>query len=336
MCSLFYIPLHLFACRKGKSLYFDPPIPSFQHQLHAWATLTIHITATMWASATIPAAVAIYRSGGTANTVHLKVDMFACATGLLFTCLILAVVQLAHRPFTLPWLSPPPVFDEEDGSSRAAFDKFRDKTTAASTLRGSPPTQKPPLLLLLPSSGATSISPSTTCTTRSRARNMTRTRRYVLEAPTPPVPLSPPQPLKRGGSLSGTETDGETGLSIAGSSSGSSSSRGGGSGSSRVAPASTAASTVGSGGAESRRRRRLEDELVPSAGESPSLFRFRRKTAPKVPQGGGGDEEGKGVVAESSAPPPAPTPTPPPPPTYYVPGAWVLQGPSDEGMVEDV
>jgi hypothetical protein len=74
---------------------------------------------------------------------------------------------------------------------------------------------------------------------------------------------------------------------------------------------------------------------VPSAGESPSLFRFRRKTAAKVVEGrgGGGDEVGKGVVAESSAPPAT---VPPPPPTYYVPGAWVLQGPSDEGMVEDV
>src|SRR5690242_14090054 len=103
MLSLFYAPLHMFAARKGETLYFDPPIPCFRHQLHAWAILTIHMTVAMWASATTSVAVAIYRGGGGSNTVHLNVDMFTCATGVLFSSLALSVVHFATRPFTLPW-----------------------------------------------------------------------------------------------------------------------------------------------------------------------------------------------------------------------------------------
>ena len=142
MLSFLYILLHIFAARKGARLYFDSPIPSFRHQLHAWTTIIIRIAVAMWASASVAVAVGIYRGGGGRNTIHLNADMFACATSFLSTCTLLFVIQLADRPFNLPWLSPSAPFDEEIAPSREFDEKTSGIARASSstdrTLGGSP------------------------------------------------------------------------------------------------------------------------------------------------------------------------------------------------------
>jgi hypothetical protein len=77
------------------------------------------------------------------------------------------------------------------------------------------------------------------------------------------------------------------------------------------------------------------------AGESPSMFKFGRKSVvgpglgPKGSNAGacgelGKENGGQGVRAPpGQSPPPPPTSPPPPAPTYYVPGALVAHGNSE-------
>ncbi|KAL2268968.1 hypothetical protein VTJ83DRAFT_3814 [Remersonia thermophila] len=222
MTSLFYIPLHLLACRRGESLYLSIDIPYFLHELHAWANMAIQVTVALWATAIIPVVVGIHRGLDAQSTVYLKVDMFACATGLVFSGIVLAVLRFAHRPFALPWLSPLP-FDEEAGTERD-FDslEFKDKsppslseeeesTTTSSSPRGirsiSPPSIASGGSTASQSASSSSSSSGRRARARSRSSKMALQRRYVRDgyasSPAPvasiPVRLAMPAPAKRQG-----------------------------------------------------------------------------------------------------------------------------------------
>ncbi|SPQ21442.1 4030a560-567b-4ea0-88d4-e03e2fae0e26 [Thermothielavioides terrestris] len=187
--SLFYLLLHVHAARQGESLYFDSPIPSFRHQLHAWAAIVIRLAAALWAGALVGVAVGISREGGS-NTVQLNVDMFVCATGLLSSCVVLGVVQFSSRPFTLPWITPSP-FDEDTFRGTAEFDDDKTATPGPSSSSSSIPRPSTPSRAPFSSRATARTSP------RVRKCKMVRTRRYVLDAPTPvpqrraPLPITP-------------------------------------------------------------------------------------------------------------------------------------------------
>ncbi|KAK4096424.1 hypothetical protein N658DRAFT_527768 [Parathielavia hyrcaniae] len=271
MSSLFYIPLHLLASHKGESLQLSQPLPSVRHLLHAWSTLIIRITAALWSGASAAVAVAIYRGRGGKNTSRLNFDMFACATRLLFSCLIIAVIQFARRPFTLPWISPPS-FQEETATEVNGFDKIGEMTAAPSTadssdrstdgtLRGSPSStaqqrsnkasapstpgssaaSSSPSSSKGPLSGTTSRSTSTTHSRPPRRRTRTR-RRYIIQVPLPASPEPRHQQTSPAAALTGDS----------------------------ASDASNAAAAALSGGTGDVSK--LEDELVPSPEGSDSYF----------------------------------------------------------------
>ncbi|KAL2263564.1 hypothetical protein VTK26DRAFT_6212 [Humicola hyalothermophila] len=97
----------------------DPPIPSFHHRLHAWAELTIRMALVMWAGACVAVALGVYRGGKGGDgdgavidgggldgaTARLKVDLFACAIGIVAGAGLVGAVQFVGRPFALPWMA---------------------------------------------------------------------------------------------------------------------------------------------------------------------------------------------------------------------------------------
>ncbi|KAK0739483.1 hypothetical protein B0T21DRAFT_382507 [Apiosordaria backusii] len=204
--SFFYILLHLLAAKKGDSLYlnFDPPIPSFKHQLHAWAGVVIRLAVVMWSSAIIAVSVGIYHGGGGHRTVRLNLDIFACSLGVVFGSVVMVVVQVASRPFDLPGLSPrndemdtEEQFDEKEArGSYSTSGEERDAgltATDESTIRVTPPRFGKAHRPNMPSKSASNISGSSS-SSRTRARRMGRVRRYILQAPAPAVlaPVKPP------------------------------------------------------------------------------------------------------------------------------------------------
>ena len=272
--------------------------------------------------------------------------MFACATGWVFAALLGVVHRFARRPFIIPYVSPRPVgfCEDEEGEGRfyeGGDEKSAGSSSSSSTLRGSTSSSSPAATSGGPKKrpsggGGGGVSPSnrsvasSSSSATSRARKMTRTRRFVLEAPTPGA-LSPVE-------RSGSPADGEE--SAAGSS-GSLSEKAGGKGA-EIRPGTTPEKVVGPGRSCGPGKGGSCCESV-----SPSVRRFGRKTgaAPRPGERAAGergcDGMGKGG-AQGAGPPPAPTappapPQPPPPPAknYYIPGSWAPQGQSDEGAADD-
>lgn len=192
LLSLFYLVLHFLAARKGDGLYlnFDPPIPSFKHQLHAWAVVIIRLAVMMWSTSCIVVSVGIHYGGGGNKTVRLDVDMFACSVGFVFGCVILCIVEVATRPFDLPWISPSDLEtdlpgtgqSEEKGSSSGSSDD-NDRTLRVTI--GHRPN--------MPSNSSSSNMTGSTSSSQTRARKFHRTRRYILEVP-PPISMNPVKP----------------------------------------------------------------------------------------------------------------------------------------------
>ncbi|KAK0659702.1 hypothetical protein QBC41DRAFT_46834 [Cercophora samala] len=202
--SFFYIILHFLAAKKGDSLYlnFDPPIPSFKHQLHAWAGVVIRLAVVMWSSAIIAVAVGIYHGGGGHRTVRLNLDMFACSLGVVFGSAVMVVVHVASRPFDLPGLSSrnEEIGGEEEYGEKEARGSYstsgegRDAMTDESTIRATPPGFGKRHRPNMPSKSASNISGSSS-SSRTRSGKMRRVRRYILQAPAPAVlaPVKSPE-----------------------------------------------------------------------------------------------------------------------------------------------
>ncbi|KAK4224529.1 hypothetical protein QBC38DRAFT_16044 [Podospora fimiseda] len=194
LLSLLYVVLHLLAAQKGESLYlnFDPPIPSFKHQLHAWAIISIRLAVLMWSTSCIAVAVGIHHGGGGHKTARLDVDIFACAVGFVFGFVILCVVQMASRPFDMPWTSSSDLDkgvlgtgDVEEKSSRTSDSSSNNSRTIRVAIGHRPN---------MPSKSSSSNMSGSTSSSQSKTRRLYRTRRYVLEAPSPiPIPVRPPK-----------------------------------------------------------------------------------------------------------------------------------------------
>ncbi|KAK4669989.1 uncharacterized protein QC763_207740 [Podospora pseudopauciseta] len=193
--SFFYIILHFLAAKKGDNLYlnFDPPIPSFKHQLHAWAGVVIRLAVVMWSSAIIAVAVGIYHGGGGHRTVRLNLDMFACSLGVVFGSVVMVVVHVASRPFDIPGMSSrnEEIDSEEEYDEKQARGSYstsgdgRDGITDESTIRATPPgfkSHRPKMPSKSPSNISGSSLPS-----RMRSGKMGRVRRYIQQAPAPAV-----------------------------------------------------------------------------------------------------------------------------------------------------
>ncbi|KAK3308444.1 uncharacterized protein B0T15DRAFT_108107 [Chaetomium strumarium] len=371
--SLLHVSLHLSVSRKDEILYFDPPIPSFRHQLHAWTTIVIWIAAAMWAGATIGVAVLLYQGRGGSITVLVKVDMFACATGLLFGCVVLGVVRFANQPFTLPWISP--ARPEADTSSNGDFDDktsriTRGSTSTDETLRGSPAERSK-----APSKAPSSNTSRSTSPSRSKTKRMMRTRRYILEATPTPVVLSPLKPQRSGdsggssnppigtqrdksnveGKLVPSATESESFFAASTTDFPEQKAKSGPLVTERpVTPETTIGSvtprsssiTTTAATATVTVQRPARVAMVPVVqlgfGDSPTKFRLKRKSvAPPVdvlPQSSGlsGAVSGELKSGGFVAPSPPPPPPPPPPPAvYYVPGSWVPKFHSYGGMSWD-
>ncbi|KAK4238262.1 hypothetical protein C8A03DRAFT_15243 [Achaetomium macrosporum] len=353
--SLLHVWLHIFASRKDEVLYFDPPIPSFRHQLHAWTAIVIRIAVAMWASATIGVVVLIYREREDSSTVLLKADMFACATGLLFGCVVLGVVQFANRPFTLPWISPARF--EADTSSTGDFDDktsgiTRESTGTNEALRVSPAERSK-----TPSKATSGNTSRSTSSSGSRARKMMLTRRYILEGPTPTAlsPLKPQNSSNSGSSsrppissqgananledeLVPSTTESESFFAASTADSPEQRAKSGPFVTERpVTP--EAIVNVRSQGSTSPQRPpsiAVVSAVQRGLGDSPSKFRLKRKSVARpvgLPQNSGDsgfisrEPDSGGFVA------PSPCPPPPPPAAYYVPGAWVSKAHPDEETV---
>ncbi|KAK4164306.1 hypothetical protein QBC43DRAFT_49494 [Cladorrhinum sp. PSN259] len=195
LLSLSYVVLHLLAARKGEALYlnFDPPIPSFKHQLHSWAIIIIRLAVLMWGTACIAVAVGIHHGGGGHKTARLDVDIFACAVGFVCGCVILCVVQTASRPFDMPWIS-----SSNSDSEMAATGDLEEKS--GSSLDNSSNSERTIRVAIghrpnMPSKSSSSNMSASTSSSQTKARKIYRTRRYVLEGPSPMtiMPVKPPQ-----------------------------------------------------------------------------------------------------------------------------------------------
>ncbi|KAK3995514.1 hypothetical protein QBC44DRAFT_319704 [Cladorrhinum sp. PSN332] len=194
LLSLLYVVLHLLAARKGEGLYFnfDPPMPSFKHQLHAWAIVVIRLAVLMWSTACIAVAVGIHHGGGGHKTARLDVDMFACAVGLVFGSVMLCVVQTASRPFGTPCIAPSDLDSdllgtgEMEGKGRGSSDNSSNNSRTIRVAIGHRPN--------MPSKSSSSNMSGSTSSSHTKARKFYRTRRYVPEAPSPTIltPVKPP------------------------------------------------------------------------------------------------------------------------------------------------
>ncbi|KAK4173095.1 hypothetical protein QBC36DRAFT_360769, partial [Triangularia setosa] len=197
--TLFYIIFNFLAAKKGDSLYlnFAPPIPSFKHQLHAWAGVVIRLVVVMWSSVIIAVAVGIWHGGGGHRTVRLNLDMFACSLGVVFGSVVMVVVHVASRPFDLPGLtSRNDEMDSEEeynekeargsystsGEGREAGLSLTDESTTRATPPGLGKRHRPNR-----SSKAASNISGPSSSIHARARRMGRVRRYILQAPAPAV-----------------------------------------------------------------------------------------------------------------------------------------------------
>ena len=144
----------------------------------------------MWSTSCIVVSVGIHYGGGGNKTARLDLDMFACSVGFVFGCVILCIVEVATRPFDLPWISPSgldtdlPVtgeLEEKSSSSGSSDDNGRTVRVAI----GHRPN--------MPSNSSSSDMSGSTSSSRRKARKFYRTRRYVLEAP-PLMSMNPVKP----------------------------------------------------------------------------------------------------------------------------------------------
>lgn len=277
----------------------------------------------MWASAIVAVSIGVHRGHGGGNAVNLNVNLFACAAGFLSGCILLFVVQLATRPFDTPWLSPS--YFDEFAAGGVLFD---DRTSHFTLGTGS-------TRMLDELAGSRSKkhtkSPSTTSmsrsSSRSRAKKMSQTRRYILEALTP-VPLSPlklPSPGATGQSAN-LEDNLVPGVSRSESYFAARTDTPQDKRAPSVAESALSPDTVFlvSPSMPPRPIRIAEVRRVPlrarrrSTG-TVSVSRTRKNDVQPVPPDRGPEP----------APPPAPPPTPPQ--AYIVPGAWLPQlGPEQE------
>ncbi|KAK4186996.1 hypothetical protein QBC35DRAFT_385878 [Podospora australis] len=327
--SFLYVLLHFLASRKGNALYlnFDPPIPSFKHQLHAWAIVVIRISVTFWATAIIAVAVGIHHGGGGHNTVRLDVSIFASTVGFVFGSVILCVVQFCTRPFDLPGVYPSET-DDEFGSEGIFEDKPGGFAGGASS--GSSSDDRTIRVKIghrpkMPSKSTSNLSGSSS-SSQTRAGKMTRVRRYILEAPTPmaakppDLPASDPEQAEITHRISPVEES--------------------------LVPRVSASESYFTAGPvtlakqqlQGRQRRGSARPVSPATviyvgdnvGNS-STARLQRRDMNMTPATLATVTPAVMPAMPPSPPPSQPPPPPPPPPPkmYSVPGAWTLHPPGD-------